>query len=104
MPTTLKPKTARKIVAIPKRPQRPKNVAMNTFTAAYEQTEDGWWIGQVLEVSGALTQGRTLDEARENLQEALTLILECQRDEARRELAGRKTSEEDIAVPALTLP
>lgn len=74
---------------------------LNSFTAVYEQSE-GWWVGQVLEVPGALTQGKTLDEARENLQEALTLILECQRDEAKRDLSGHEVIEEPILIPALT--
>jgi predicted RNase H-like HicB family nuclease len=78
-----------------------KKAQTNTFTAAFEQTDDGWWVGKVLEVPGALTQGKTLDEARENLQEALSLILECQRDESRRELAGHNVVEEIITVKAL---
>lgn len=73
----------------------------NRFTAAYEKTDDGWWVGQVLEVPGALTQGKTLDEARGNLEEALTLILECARDGARRDLSGHEIIEEPIVIPVL---
>jgi predicted RNase H-like HicB family nuclease len=43
---------------------------MDKFTAVYERV-DGWWVGYVEEIPGANTQGRTLEEARENLKEAV---------------------------------
>ena len=42
------------------------------------------YVGWVEEVPGAITQGRSLEECRENLRDALTLLLETHRDEARR--------------------
>jgi len=42
------------------------------------------WIGFVEELPGANTQGRTLEEARENLQEAVRLVVEANREIARR--------------------
>jgi len=55
---------------------------VHTFTAVFEQ--DGpWWIGYVEELPGANTQGATLEEARENLKEAIRLILEENREQAR---------------------
>ena len=35
-----------------------------------------WWVAWSEDVPGALTQGRTLDEARENLKDAIALMLE----------------------------
>ena len=35
-----------------------------------------WWIAWTDDVPGALTQGGTLDEARENLKDAIALMLE----------------------------
>ena len=35
-----------------------------------------WWVAWTDDVPGALTQGRTLDEARENLRDAVALMLE----------------------------
>ena len=57
---------------------------MDTFTAVYKQDGD-WWVGYVEELPGAHTQGRTLDEARENLKEATRLIIEANRELARHE-------------------
>lgn len=47
---------------------------MNTFTAVYQKDGD-WVIAYVEELPGANSQGRTLEEARENLREAVDLIL-----------------------------
>ena len=56
-----------------------------TFTTVFEQDGD-WWIGYVEELPGANTQGATLEEARENLKEAVELIIEANRALARRGL------------------
>jgi predicted RNase H-like HicB family nuclease len=48
------------------------------FTALYEK-RGKWIIATVAEVPGVNTQGRTMREARVNLQEALRLVLECNR-------------------------
>ena len=45
------------------------------FTAVFEKVSEGY-IGFTLELPGANTQGETLEEARENLQEAVELVLE----------------------------
>ncbi|HEX5471978.1 MAG TPA: type II toxin-antitoxin system HicB family antitoxin [Lacipirellulaceae bacterium] len=52
----------------------------NEFTAVYEQAED-WYIGYCPEIPGANGQGRTLDECRESLREAIALILEDKRED-----------------------
>ena len=51
---------------------------MEKFTAVFEQ-EDDWWIGFIEELPGANTQGATLNETRENLKEAVQLIIEAKR-------------------------
>ena len=63
---------------------------MERFTAVFEQEGD-WWIGYVEELPGANTQGRTLEEARGNLRDAVQLVLEANRELARRE-AERQSS------------
>ena len=55
----------------------------NEFTGVFEQDED-WFIGYCPEVPGANGQGRTLEECRENLREAIVLILEDRREDALR--------------------
>lgn len=48
------------------------------FTAVYKKSGK-WYLGWVEELSGVNIQGRTLAEARENLKEALALVLEVNR-------------------------
>jgi predicted RNase H-like HicB family nuclease len=45
------------------------------LTIVYESGEDGWIIASIPEVAGAFSQGRTRDEARENVIDALKLML-----------------------------
>ena len=55
----------------------------NEFTAIIEQDDD-WYIAYCLEIPGANGQGRTPDEARENLAEAIALILADRREDGLR--------------------
>jgi predicted RNase H-like HicB family nuclease len=46
------------------------------FTIAFDEPdEDGWIVARVLEVPGALSQGRTREEARINVLDALSTVL-----------------------------
>lgn len=71
---------------------------MQNLTAVFEHTDDGWWIGYVEEIPGANTQGETLEEARENLKEALSMVLEANRELRRRDLEGREVIREPLEV------
>lgn len=51
----------------------------STFTAVFEKVND-WYIGYVEELPGANSQGKTLDEARDNLREAIELIVKSNRE------------------------
>ncbi len=48
------------------------------FTAIYKK-EKKWYLGWIEEIPGVNTQGKTLKETKENLKEALFLILETNR-------------------------
>jgi predicted RNase H-like HicB family nuclease len=46
------------------------------FTLAFDEPDEGGWIvARVLEVPGAISQGRTREEARENVLDALKTVL-----------------------------
>ncbi len=55
----------------------------NEFTAIIEKEGD-WYIAYCPEVPGANGQGRTVDECRQSLAEAIALILEDRREDALR--------------------
>lgn len=70
---------------------------MDHLTAVFERSED-WWIASIEELPGVNTQGATLDEARENLHEALRLVLETSREIAREAGAGKEVIREPFAL------
>lgn len=63
------------------------------LTAVFMSVPEGY-IGFVEELPGANTQGTTLEEARENLQEAVQMVLEANRELAERTIAGKEVSRE----------
>lgn len=65
-----------------------------SYTVRYERDEAGWWIAQVKEAPAAITQGRTIAEARRRVREALGLVLG---DDA---AAQRLKLVEDVKLPA----
>lgn len=56
--------------------------AMKTYRVAYERDESGWWVASVRGVRGCHTQGRTVDEARRRIVEALDLFVDNARTAA----------------------
>jgi predicted RNase H-like HicB family nuclease len=53
------------------------------LTITYDEPdEDGWIVARVVEVPGALSQGHTRKEARENVLDALRLMLAPDADDA----------------------
>ncbi|MEA2052977.1 MAG: type II toxin-antitoxin system HicB family antitoxin [Euryarchaeota archaeon] len=67
------------------------------FTAVFQKT-DKWWIAFVEELPGANAQGETIDEARENLKEAVELILESNRELSEREFVGKDVIREELKI------
>jgi predicted RNase H-like HicB family nuclease len=55
----------------------------NEFTAVFEKEGD-WFIGYCPEIPGANGQGRTLEECRDSLREAIALILHDRREDGLR--------------------
>jgi predicted RNase H-like HicB family nuclease len=63
------------------------------------QVPEGY-IAFVEELPGANTQGDTLEEARENLREAVELVLEANRELVERSLVGKQVAREPFDLPA----
>ena len=49
---------------------------MNTYHVVYERDAAGWWVASVRHDRGCHTQGRTVDEARRRIREALGLFVD----------------------------
>lgn len=67
------------------------------FTAIFEKVREGY-IGFVEELPGANTQGKTLEETRENLKEAIRLVLEANRHLAEDTIKGKEVIREEISI------
>ncbi len=70
-----------------------------TLTAVYQRVPMGY-IAFVEELPGANTQGATLDEARANLREAVTLVLEANRTLAKEQLGSTEVIRESFRLSA----
>lgn len=70
------------------------------LTAVYKKVPEGY-IAWVEDLPGANTQGATLEEARENLREAIRLVLEANRELAERDLRGEDMIKEPVSLSAL---
>ncbi len=69
------------------------------LTAVFKEVPEGY-IAWVEELPGANTQAATLEQARENLREAVTLVLEANRVLAEEEIAGQTVHREPFPLVA----
>ncbi|MFV0443531.1 MAG: type II toxin-antitoxin system HicB family antitoxin [Planctomycetaceae bacterium] len=67
------------------------------LTAVFLPVPSGY-VAFVEELPGANTQGATIEEARENLHEAVQLVLEANRELAERSLTGKNASREPFVL------
>lgn len=67
------------------------------FTAVYKK-RGKWYVGWVEEIPGVNTQGKSLEEVKKNLKEALLLILETNRLINKKEVPRGKVIIEPITV------
>lgn len=56
------------------------------YTLIIQKAEEGGYVGFVPEVPGANTQGETEDEVRENIREAIQMVLSARAESALDEL------------------
>jgi predicted RNase H-like HicB family nuclease len=69
------------------------------LTIAFDEPdEQGWIVARVVEVPGALSQGRTREEARENVIDALRLMLTPDEDDP--SVSGERTEPLDLTMIA----
>ncbi len=72
---------------------------MMEMTAVFMACAEGY-IGFIEELPGANTQGATLEEARKNLQEAVQMVLEANRELAQRTIGGQVVTREPFQLSA----
>jgi predicted RNase H-like HicB family nuclease len=65
-----------------------KNVELTIIIQKDE--ESGWYVGQIEEFPAAISQGATIDELKENLYDALKLLLLTQKTQLKHDYLGQK--------------
>ena len=68
------------------------------FTAVYLKAAHGY-VGFVEELPGVNSQGRTIDEARNNLQRLAKIVFDEERAQAEELLRGKEVVREDFVIP-----
>ena len=70
------------------------------LTVIYEQGDDGWVLARIREVPAAISQGRTREEARENVIDALRelALSYLEEGQAARLPAGATSEALDVTV------
>jgi predicted RNase H-like HicB family nuclease len=68
------------------------------LTAVFVKVPEGY-VAFIEELPGANTQGDTLEQARANLNEAVTLVLEANRALAEQAIEGSEVIRESFALP-----
>jgi len=68
------------------------------FTAIIEQGEDGWFVGQVEELPAAVSQGRTIEELKDNLLDAIKLLLDTNKEITEKEYSGKTIIKEELEL------
>ena len=72
-----------------------------TLTAVFEEvppSEGGGYVAYAEELPGAISEGETLEEARENLRDAIELLLEANRELAGKRNPGKIITREKIQI------
>jgi predicted RNase H-like HicB family nuclease len=68
------------------------------FTAIIEKGENGYYVGQVQEVPEAISQGKTIEELKVNLLDALRLVFETKGQLTKKGFAGKKSISRKIEL------
>ena len=74
------------------------SMAQMSLTAIYMKVPEGY-VAFVEELAGANSQGETLEEARANLEEAVTMVLQANRELAEQSLSGTEFIREELTLP-----
>ncbi len=73
------------------------------FKVLIEQDSDKLYVASVPELPGCYTQGKTLEEVRKRIREAIKLVLESDDDIKEEKLASSKTSPHFFGIEEITV-
>lgn len=68
------------------------------LTAVFEEAKEGGYVAYIEEIPGVNTQGETLEEAKENLKDALEMVTAAYRELAEKKLEDKKVIREKLVL------
>ncbi len=67
------------------------------LTILYSRDEDGWWVAEIPEIPGAFSQGKTKEEARAMVIDAVKELAEARRSRAKQDRPTEDLESLDLA-------
>lgn len=68
------------------------------LTAVIENGENDWFVGQIEEIPAVISQGKSVEELKANLIDALNLYLETQKGLTDKEYEGKNITREELIL------
>ena len=68
------------------------------LTAIIEKDDQGWYVGQIEELPAAISQGKSVEEVKTNLLDALRLLLEVNREATEKAYQGKQVIREELEI------
>ena len=68
------------------------------YTAIIKKMSNGWYFAQCEQLPGAMTQGETIEEAKENLKDAIHLLLEDEKADSQNNYPKTAFTQTKLAV------
>lgn len=68
------------------------------YTIIIQKNENGWYTGQCEQMPEAISQGATIEELKENMADAIQMIIEYKKEEVRKLYTGKKVFRRRVAV------
>jgi len=80
-----------------------KTIKELQFKVLIEQDKNGLYVASVPELPGCYTQGKTLEEARKRIREAIELVLESDREIKEEKLKSPLSSSHFFGIEEITI-
>lgn len=80
-----------------------KTIKELQFKVLIEQDEDSFYVASVPELPGCYTQGKTLEEVRKRIKEAIALVLESDKDIKEEKLESPQSYPHFLGIEEVTI-
>ena len=68
------------------------------YTIIIQKNANGWYTGQCKQIPEAISQGETIEELKENMADAIKMVIDYKKEETRKQYIGKRIFRRRIAV------